>query len=103
MMKTRRNRPGGPLLCSHQARSARLAIGAGLLWAAVPAAAQDIPNLDQLAQLVRWGGVAASILVIGGALLLMSLIDRLTARLSTRFPTWRPTVLKAQTTGRFFL
>lgn len=94
-----------PTAMKHEFRpaAARALALAGLALAAAPALAQDVPNLDQLAELIRWGGVAASLLVFGAALLLMSLIDRLTERLSTRFPTWRPTVLKAQTTGRFFL
>lgn len=70
---------------------------------AAPAQAQDAPDLGRLAELVRWGGVAASIPVLFGALFLIRLVDGFGERLAARFSNRRPTIQKVQTTVRFFL
>lgn len=77
--------------------------GAALLLLAVPAYAQDAPDLGRLAELVRWGGVFASIPVLIGALFLIRLIENIGDRLGRQFSNRRPTIQKVQTTARFFI
>ena len=76
---------------------------APLLMLALPAYAQDAPDLGRIAEFIRWGGVAASIPVIIGALFLIRLVENIGDRLSTRFSNRRPTIQKIQTTARFFI
>ncbi|HET8932782.1 MAG TPA: mechanosensitive ion channel domain-containing protein [Polyangiales bacterium] len=75
------------------------------LLAAMPslARAQDAPDLGKLAGLIRWGGVAAAVPIVIGALFLIRVIDDLGERLSTRFSNRRPAIQKVQTTLRFCL
>ena len=73
-----------------------------LLLAATPAHAQDAPDFGRLAEFVRWGGVAASVPVIVGAMVLVRMIENFGNRLSERFSSRRPTIQKFQTTTRFF-
>jgi small-conductance mechanosensitive channel len=75
------------------------------LLAAMPglARAQDAPDLGKLAGLIRWGGVAAAVPIVIGAIFLIRVIDDLGERLSTRFSNRRPTIQKIQTTLRFCL
>ncbi len=65
--------------------------------------AQDIPDLGKLAEIVRWGGIVASVPVILGALFLIRFVENLGDRLSSRFSNRRPTIQKIQTTLRFFV
>ncbi len=74
-----------------------------LLILALPAYAQDAPDLGRIAELVRWGGVFASIPVLIGALFLIRLIENIGDRLSKQFSNRRPTIQKIQTTARFFI
>lgn len=74
-----------------------------LLMLALPAHAQDAPDLGRIAELIRWGGVAASIPVVIGALFLIRLVENVGDRLSTQFSNRRPTIQKVQTTARFFI
>jgi small-conductance mechanosensitive channel len=67
------------------------------------ALAQEAPDVGQLAEFIRWGGVAASVPVVIGALFLIRIIENIGDRLSTRFSNRRPTIQKIQTTGRFFI
>lgn len=79
--------------------AATLAAGAlapSLAWA------QDAPDVGKLIQFVRWGGVAASIPIVLGAMFLIRLAENLGNRLSTQFSTRRPTIQKVQTTAQFF-
>jgi small-conductance mechanosensitive channel len=73
------------------------------LLAASPAAAQDAPDLTRIAELIRWGGVAVSVVVIIGAVFLIRVIENGGDRLSARFSNRRPTIQKVQTTARFFI
>lgn len=75
----------------------------GLLILAFPAYAQDAPDLGRLAELIRWGGVVASIPVIIGALFLIRVVENIGDRLSKQFSNRRPTFQKIQTTARFFI
>lgn len=76
--------------------------GAALLFSA-PVHAQDTPDIGQLAELIRWGGVAASIPVIIGALFVIRLIDNVGDRLADRFSNRRPAIQQVQATVRFFI
>lgn len=74
-----------------------------LLLLAFPAYAQEAPDFGQLAELIRWGGVFASVPVIIGAMFLIRLVENIGDRLSKQFSTRRPTIQKIQTTARFFI
>ena len=74
-----------------------------LLILASPAYAQDAPDLGRIAELIRWGGVVASIPVIVGALFLIRVVEKVGNRLSAQFSNRRPTIQKVQTTVRFFI
>lgn len=65
--------------------------------------AQDAPDLGRIAQFVRWGGIAASIPIVLGAMFLLRLVGSAGERLSARFSNRRPTIQKIQTTLRFLL
>jgi small-conductance mechanosensitive channel len=81
------------------------AIAAGLciLALSVPARAQDAPDIVHLTEFIRWGGVAAAIPVIAGALFGIRLVEGFGDRLSARFSNRRPFIQKVQTTTRFFI
>jgi len=87
-------------------RAARIVASlAGLCWLARfgVAHAQDVPELEQLVQFIRWGGVAVSIPIVLGALFLIRLVDQVGDKLIVRFSNRRPTIQKVQTTVRFFI
>ncbi|MGE0113526.1 MAG: mechanosensitive ion channel family protein [Steroidobacteraceae bacterium] len=65
------------------------------------ASAQEVSDVNKLAQFIRWSGVTLSILVIIGALVLLRLIANLSNRLSARFAHRRPTIQKAESITRF--
>jgi small-conductance mechanosensitive channel len=65
--------------------------------------AQDVPEMGKLVEFIRWGGVAASIPIVLGALFLIRLIERGGDRLILQFSNRRPTIQKVQTTVRFFI
>lgn len=79
------------------------AVAATLFFFATPVRAQDAPDFGRLAEFIRWGGVAASIPVIAGAIFLIRLVESVGERLSARFTNRRPTIQKVQTTARFFI
>jgi small-conductance mechanosensitive channel len=84
-------------------RSLSGAAAALLLLAALPAQAQEAPELGQLAQFIRWGGVIASVPLVLSALFLLRLVESVGDSLSTRFSNRRLTILKVQTALRFLL
>lgn len=65
--------------------------------------AQDAPDFGRIAEFIRWGGVAASIPVIFGAMFLIRIVENFGDKLSARFSNRRPTLQKVQTTVRFFI
>lgn len=89
----------------HPRRMSLLHVGGAGVTLLTPAVAlaQDAPDLTKLAELIRWGGVVASIPVIIGAFFAIRLIDSVGDRLSERFTNRRPTIQKVQTTVRFFM
>jgi small-conductance mechanosensitive channel len=76
---------------------------AGSAGYALPAAAQEAPNLGSLAQFVRWGGVVMSIPLIGVVLVLLRLVNNASEQLSERFAERRPTILLLQSISRFLI
>ncbi|GMV03090.1 MAG: mechanosensitive ion channel [Gammaproteobacteria bacterium] len=81
----------------------RIAAGlaAAILWLPSAAWAQELADVGQLAQFIRWGGVTASVFVIAGAMVLLRLVSDLSQRLSARFVHRRPTLQKAESITRF--
>lgn len=65
--------------------------------------AQEVPDLGQLSEFIRWGGVLFSIPIVVGALFLIRLVENVGDRLSARFSNRRPTIQKIQTATRFLL
>lgn len=81
----------------------RAALTTAALLASSSAHAQDAPDLGRIVEFVRWGGVAASVPVVIGALFALRLIENFGDRFSSRFSNRRPTIQKVQTTVRFFV
>jgi small-conductance mechanosensitive channel len=67
------------------------------------ALAQDTPDFSKLAGLIRWGGVALSVLVVLGAVVVVRLLADGAARLSRRFAHRRPTIQKFESAARFVI
>lgn len=84
-------------------RALQLVVAGSTLLVAAPAHAQDAPDFGRLAEFIRWGGIAASIPVVVGALFLIRIVENFGDRLSARFSNRRPTIQKVQTTVRFFV
>lgn len=77
---------------------------AALLTAALlprAARAQETPDLGQLAEFIRWGGVLFSLPAIAIALLFLKVVENTGDRLSERFADRRPTILLLQSAVRF--
>jgi small-conductance mechanosensitive channel len=84
-------------------RALAFAASAAALLSSALAHAQDAPELGRLAELIRWGGVAASIPLIIAALFLIRVVETFGDKLAVRFSNRRPTIQKIQTTVRFFV
>lgn len=67
------------------------------------ALAQETPDFSKLADFVRWGGVAFSVLVVAGAMLVLRAIGDVAGRLSTRFANRRPTIQKVESAAQFVI
>lgn len=65
------------------------------------ARAQDVPDFGQLAHYIRWSGVAFSMPLIAGALLLLRLVENIAARFGDRFTNRRPLIQKFESILRF--
>lgn len=63
----------------------------------------DVPDVTQLAGLIRWSGVLVSIGVVVGASLVVRIISDLAARLSKRFASNRPLINKIESALRFLV
>ncbi len=70
---------------------------------AAPASAQDAPDFGRLTEFIRWGGVAASLPIVLGAMFLIRLVENAGNRLTARFSNKRPLIQQVQTTLRFAL
>ncbi len=75
----------------------------GVMLASVPAMAQEAPDLSRLADFVRWGGVALSVLVIVGTMVVLRLVQNIANRLGIRFANRRPAIQKLESVARFVL
>lgn len=73
------------------------------IMASVPACAQEAPDLARLADFVRWGGVALSVIVIIGAMVLLRLVQNIANRLGNRFANRRPAIQKLESIARFIV
>lgn len=81
-------------------------IAPAALFAAAPASAQAVSDLDavsQLANLVRWSGVVTSIFVVAGAWMLMRVAGGFVSGLSSRFTARRLLFKKVQTIIQFLV
>jgi small-conductance mechanosensitive channel len=65
------------------------------------AVAQDTPDVGAIAKFIRWSGVAASFLIVVGAMVVLSVITNIAGRLSVRFANRRPTIQKIESAARF--
>lgn len=74
---------------------------ATIMLAATSAHAQDVPNLQKWAGVVRWGGLVLSIPVFVGALIVLRVVENLATRLGRRFANRRPTIQKVESIARF--
>jgi small-conductance mechanosensitive channel len=63
----------------------------------------DLENLGQVTQLIRWGGVLTSILVIVGAALALRFMRNTVERLSSQFPNRRFAFTQAATIIQFLV
>jgi len=82
-----------------------LVVLAAALCGASAASAQDsgeaVQSVTTLANMIRWGGLLASIVVIAGAALILSFLDRITAGLGASFADYRLTIQKISAFTRF--
>lgn len=76
-------------------------VAAPVLFVPAIALAQDAPDFGRLAQFVRWSGVAISLPIVAGALVLLRLVENVTGRFGARFANRRPTIQKVESVVRF--
>ncbi|NUN12267.1 MAG: mechanosensitive ion channel [Myxococcales bacterium] len=72
-----------------------------ILLLPVIAYGQDTPDFSKLADVIRWGGVAFSLLIIVGSMIVLRIVDDIAERLSKRFANRRPTIQKFESAARF--
>lgn len=77
------------------------AICAGVVLGPGVAQAQQPPDLSQIAQFIRWGGVFLSVFVVAGAVIVRRVLGRLEDELSRRFPGHRMFIQKLESVGYF--
>lgn len=70
---------------------------------AAPAAAQDAPDLGQVAKFVRWGGVFLSIFVVLGTSLVLRIVHGAAGGLGRRFSSHRLLVQKLESIAQFII
>ncbi|MCC6903402.1 MAG: mechanosensitive ion channel [Polyangiaceae bacterium] len=76
-------------------------VSVALVAWATPAAAQDMPDVGQLAGFIRWSGVAVSVLVVLGAVVLLRIVTGVSDGLGRRFAAQRLLVQKVESITRF--
>jgi small-conductance mechanosensitive channel len=74
-----------------------------LLTVPTQAGAQNLNDVNQMAQFIRWAGVTGSLIVIVGAVVLLRVVTNISARLSRRFANKRPTIQKVESIIRFVI
>ncbi|MBL9008795.1 MAG: mechanosensitive ion channel [Myxococcales bacterium] len=82
-------------------RAVRLSGSALILMFPAMALAQDPQDFGRLAEFIRWGGVALSLPLISGAMVVLRVLENLGNRLSNRFTSRRPTIQKFESVARF--
>ncbi len=82
-------------------RRAVASCAAVALAASSSAAAQDLNDVNQIAQFIRWGGVTLSLIVVVVALVVLRIVSNVSARFSAQFANKRPTIQKAESITRF--
>ena len=88
---------------SRRQRTTLLASAAFAFLLSAPALAQapDAPDIGKLANFIRWGGVALSVVVVIVAMIALRIVGDVASRLSKRFANRRPTIQKLESTTRF--
>lgn len=78
---------------------------ATVLYRPTPACAQDVdaPDLTQLAGLIRWSGLLASVVVVVAAIVVLRFVGGAATRLGSRFATRRLLIQKIESFTRFFV
>lgn len=84
-----------------RARLAALAILAVCVVTAVPARAQDAPDIGKLAGFIRWGGIVFALMAVAAAAVVLRVISNVAERLGKRFASRRPTIQKYESVARF--
>lgn len=82
-------------------RYSAVALTAAIILMPALAHAQDAPDFGKLADFIRWGGVAFSLLVVLGASILLRIVKGIAERLSKQFANKRPTIQKLESVARF--
>lgn len=77
------------------------ALFVALAFSPTTAWAQDAPDVSSLAQFVRWSGVAASVLIVIGAMVILKIVTNVAERMSSRFANRRPTIQKLESAAGF--
>jgi small-conductance mechanosensitive channel len=72
------------------------------LWSR-SALAQETPDVAQIVEFIRWGGVLVSFMVIAGAMLLLRMVSSVASKLSTRFASNRLLIQKFESFLRFLI
>jgi small-conductance mechanosensitive channel len=93
MMRTLRTRS-----CERLASALSFALA---LLVPATAWAQDAPDVSSLAKFIRWSGVAASLLIVVGAMVVLKIVTNVAGRLSTRFANRRPSIQKLESAAGF--
>ncbi|MBW2527471.1 MAG: mechanosensitive ion channel [Deltaproteobacteria bacterium] len=80
------------------------AAGVVLAWTGTALAQEpDAPDITQLAGLIRWSGLAASVVVVVAAIVVLRFVGGAASRLGTRFATRRLLIQKVESFTRFFI
>lgn len=61
----------------------------------------DTPDISKLAGIVRWSGIAFSVLVIIGSIVAIRFVTSVAERLGAQFTNRRPTIQKVESIARF--
>jgi small-conductance mechanosensitive channel len=80
-----------------------LLLSAYAAFAPALASAQEAPEVGKLAEFIRWGGVALSLLVVAGAMIILRFVGDIGVRMSQRFANRRPTIQKVESIARFVI
>jgi small-conductance mechanosensitive channel len=87
-------------------RLSRLAAFAAITCWSLPALAQDaadVGDIGRLANVIRWSGVAVSVVVVVAASLALRFVSSAADRLGLRFANRRPLIQKVESFTRFFI